>query len=195
MPWDDDKSTAADPDNPAADEQLTADEWDAHVNEGHWPGDELNLSVNGSGDPVITDPQNGDQEVMRYDRSAGGWVVTSISTEELSTDLETATDVSASRSFGTPYQNSNGYDLLVYILTGALASGESGSIVSTVAATESGLGSPNQSDRGFADGDVSGFGRTAISFRVPDGYYYSVDTTGDFGANEFTFWNERGMTI
>jgi len=31
MAWDDDKSTAADPDNPAADEQLTADEWDAHV--------------------------------------------------------------------------------------------------------------------------------------------------------------------
>lgn len=31
VPWDSDKSTAADPDNPAADEQLTADEWDAHV--------------------------------------------------------------------------------------------------------------------------------------------------------------------
>jgi hypothetical protein len=31
MAWDSDKSTAADPDNPAADEQLTADEWDAHV--------------------------------------------------------------------------------------------------------------------------------------------------------------------
>lgn len=31
MAWDDDKSTAADPDNPAADEQLTAAEWDAHV--------------------------------------------------------------------------------------------------------------------------------------------------------------------
>jgi len=29
--WDNDKSTAADPDNPAADEQLTADEWDNHV--------------------------------------------------------------------------------------------------------------------------------------------------------------------
>ena len=31
MAWDDDKSTAADPDNPEPDEQLTADEWDAHV--------------------------------------------------------------------------------------------------------------------------------------------------------------------
>lgn len=31
MPWDSDKSTATDPDNPTADEQLTADEWDAMV--------------------------------------------------------------------------------------------------------------------------------------------------------------------
>jgi hypothetical protein len=31
MAWDDDKSTAGDPDNPAADEQVTADEWDAMV--------------------------------------------------------------------------------------------------------------------------------------------------------------------
>lgn len=81
MPWDSDKSTAADPDNPAANEQLTADEWDQHVTEGHWPGDELNLSINGNGDPVITDPKNGDQEVMRYDRSAGTWVVSSFSTD------------------------------------------------------------------------------------------------------------------
>ena len=33
MVWDDDKSTASDPDNPAADEQLTADEWDNHVSD------------------------------------------------------------------------------------------------------------------------------------------------------------------
>lgn len=86
MAWDDDKSTAADPDNPAADEQLTADEWDAHVNEGHFPSDELNLGVDG-GDPVFTDPQNGDEVVLRYDRSAGGWVADSISTENLSSQI------------------------------------------------------------------------------------------------------------
>lgn len=81
MPWDSDKSTAADPDNPNADEQLTADEWDAHVTEGHFPADELNLGVNGSGDPVITDPQNGDAVVLRYDRSAGQWVLPALSTD------------------------------------------------------------------------------------------------------------------
>lgn len=75
MAWDDDKSTAADPNNPAPNEQLTADEWDAHVTEGHFPSDELNLGVDGNGDPVITDPQNGGQTVMRYERSSGAWVV------------------------------------------------------------------------------------------------------------------------
>jgi len=83
MPWDSDKSTASDPDNPTADEQLTADEWDAHVTEGHWGSDELNLSTNGSGDPVLTDPQNGDQTVLRYDRSKGAWVVDALDADGL----------------------------------------------------------------------------------------------------------------
>lgn len=33
MAWDDDKSTASDPDNPAAGEQITATEWDTHVSD------------------------------------------------------------------------------------------------------------------------------------------------------------------
>jgi hypothetical protein len=83
MPWDSDKSTAADPDNPAADEQLTADEWDAHVSEGHFPADELNFGVDGNGDPVMTDPQNADEVIARYDRSEGAWVFDSVVTEEV----------------------------------------------------------------------------------------------------------------
>jgi len=75
MAWDTAKSTASDPDNPNSDEQLTASEWNDHVTDGHWPQDELNLSIDGNGDPIITDPQNNDQTVMRYDRSAGSWVV------------------------------------------------------------------------------------------------------------------------
>lgn len=82
MTWDDDKSTATDPDNPSADEQLTADEWDDHVGQGHFPADELNLGVNGNGDPVMTDPQNADQEVLRYDRGAGQWVLSALTTDE-----------------------------------------------------------------------------------------------------------------
>lgn len=80
MSWDDDKSTAADPDNPAPNEQLTADEWDAHVTEGHFPANELNFGVD-SGDPVMTDPQNGDEIIARYDRSEGAWIVDKLGTE------------------------------------------------------------------------------------------------------------------
>jgi len=80
MAWDDDKSTATDPNNPTADEQLTADEWDAHVTEGHWPGNELNLGLD-SGDPVLTDPQNADKVVLRYDRASGSWLLDSVTPE------------------------------------------------------------------------------------------------------------------
>jgi hypothetical protein len=79
MAWDSDKSTATDPDNPNADEQLTADEWDQHVADGHWLSDDFTLGTE-SGDPVIRDPQNGDQVVLRYDRSEGQWVMDALST-------------------------------------------------------------------------------------------------------------------
>lgn len=82
MAWDDTHQTAADPDNPDANEQITATEWNNHVTEGHWPADELNLGVDG-GDPVLTDPQNADEIVARYDRSAGEWVVEGIDVERL----------------------------------------------------------------------------------------------------------------
>src|SRR6056297_1948890 len=97
MACDDDKSTAADPDNPAPDEQLSADEWDDHVLDGHWPSDELNLSIDNSGDPVITDPQNADETIMRYDRSAGSWVVDSLNTGDA-----TITDATVSNFTDSP---------------------------------------------------------------------------------------------
>jgi len=95
MPWDSDKSTAADPDNPTADEQLTADEWDNHVNEGHWNSDELNLSTNADGDPILTDPQNGDQTVLRYNRSKGAWVVDALEAGSVNTDQATVKELAA----------------------------------------------------------------------------------------------------
>lgn len=74
-PWDSDKSTAADPDNPAPDEQLSADEWDQHVADGHWPADQINFGVNASGHPILTDSQNADAVVAVYDRSIGSWIL------------------------------------------------------------------------------------------------------------------------
>lgn len=82
-----------------SDEQLTADEWNQHVTDGHFPGDELNLGVNADGDPVYTDPQNGDQEVLRYDRSAGAWVPVGIDMD--GADITNAGSVSTDRSYTT----------------------------------------------------------------------------------------------
>lgn len=112
VPWDSDKSTAADPDNPAADEQLTADEWDAHVSEGHFPADELNLGVD-NGDPVLTDPQNADEVVLRYDRSAGSWVMDSLSAEQVSTNVEPRVTQTGTGLPG-PHTERRGIDALQY---------------------------------------------------------------------------------
>jgi len=73
MVWYNDKATG---------DELTSDEWDAHVTEGHFPGDELNFGVDG-GDPVITDPQDADTIIARYDRATDSWVLGSLTTEIL----------------------------------------------------------------------------------------------------------------
>jgi hypothetical protein len=86
MTWYEDKSTAADPDNPAADEQLTAAEWNEHVTDGHFPADELNFGVDG-GDPVLTDPQDADTVILRYDRTAGAWVLEGTNLDANGNDL------------------------------------------------------------------------------------------------------------
>jgi len=71
--WDQIKSTfKSNPDVPD-DEKLTASMWNQHIEDGHFAADELNFGDDGSGNPVITDPQNSDEIVMRYVRGTG-WV-------------------------------------------------------------------------------------------------------------------------
>jgi len=82
MAWDNTKSTASDPDNPNADEQLTASEWNTHVDEGHWPSDELQFQID-IGDPVLVDPQNSNEIVARYDRSSGSWVIDTLEANDV----------------------------------------------------------------------------------------------------------------
>ena len=100
-PWDSDKSTAVDPDSPDADEQLTADEWDNHVSEGHFPADQLNFGTDNDGNPIATDPQTGDT-VLTWDRSAGAWVLPAIATDNLSINGEWQSPIS-DRSKNTIY--------------------------------------------------------------------------------------------
>jgi hypothetical protein len=81
MTWDNPKNTASDPDNPNADEQLTASEWNTHVDEGHWPSDELQFQID-NGDPVLVDPQNSNEIVARYDRGKGSWVIDTLEADD-----------------------------------------------------------------------------------------------------------------
>jgi len=81
MAWDDDKSTATDPDNPSASEQLTADEWDNHV------GDQLSRLEYGplSSRPAASEREQGALWFDEYGRISrvdanGNWVLDSFGT-------------------------------------------------------------------------------------------------------------------
>jgi len=173
MPWDSDKSTAADPDNPAADEQLTADEWDAHVSEGHFPADEVNLGVDGNGDPVMTDPQNADEVIARYDRSEGAWVFDSVVTDDSVT--VTTGEASDTLHYGSNQDRTNAGDNSVALGIGARANGDDGaggSINNHVAvgyqAAENNTAN-NVTAAGYqAAQDNTGFGVTAAGYQAAE---------------------------
>jgi len=115
MPWDDDKSTAADPDNPSANEQLSADEWDAHVADQkshstrHESGgsDEIglgNLSLptgaqidEDGGDFVVRDSAG--NVALRYDEASGAWQLDALEAGNTKTDLLTLTTVVYDNTF------------------------------------------------------------------------------------------------
>jgi hypothetical protein len=81
MPWDDTKATEDGDGTVDSDEQLTADEWNQHVTDGHFSSDKLNLGTDANGNPVFTDPTNGDQVVLRYNPGAGQWEVVNVNLE------------------------------------------------------------------------------------------------------------------
>lgn len=85
MPWDDTKDTFDQRPDIPDNQKLQASEWNQHVSDGHFPSDEFNFGIDG-GDPVITDPQNADQVVLRYDRSVGSWTLESLSAQSIDTD-------------------------------------------------------------------------------------------------------------
>jgi len=57
---------------------LTAQQFADHVTEGHFPSDELQFTINTNGNPAFVDPQNGDAEILTYDRSAQTWTLPGI---------------------------------------------------------------------------------------------------------------------
>jgi len=75
---------------------LTAQQFADHVTEGHFPSDELQFTITTDGNPAFVDPQNGDAEILTYDRSAQTWTLNTLnaSTEVTSPSVD-ATDVTS----------------------------------------------------------------------------------------------------
>jgi len=86
--WDDPNWTTGD--------TLTAQQFADHVTEGHFPSDELQFTINGNGNPAFVDPQNGDAEILTYDRSAQTWTLNTLTaTTEVTSPSVDATDVTS----------------------------------------------------------------------------------------------------
>jgi hypothetical protein len=110
MAWDDDKSTATDPDNPSASEQLTATEWDNHVadQKGHASrhkaggSDELrlpDLRVTTSVSAAAT--TNGEDTVFVDPSATGGVTITLASADAAAGAAVTIQDVGGTASSNT----------------------------------------------------------------------------------------------
>jgi len=95
MPWDNTKTTEDGDGTVDSDEQLTASEWNQHVTDGHFPSDKFNLGTDANGNPVFTDPANGDQVVWRYDPGAGQWEIVNVNLELNNNDVTNAGAVDA----------------------------------------------------------------------------------------------------
>jgi len=94
-PWDSTKSTEDGDGTVDGDEQLTAGEWNQHITDGHFPSDELNFGTDANGNPVVTDPTNNDQVVLRYDPGAGQWEIVNVNLELNNNNITGAGSVSA----------------------------------------------------------------------------------------------------
>jgi len=188
MAWDNNKSTASDPDNPNADEQLTASEWNTHVDEGHWPSGELQFQID-NGDPVLVDPQNSNEIVARYDRSEGSWVIDTLEAGELSSDIENPNEVTSSRSFNTVYQNTTNHLLIVSVVLES--DGTQDIIAGLRTGSDSSLGLNYEIDRVRVDAeDISSFTDPSLRCIVEAGDYYRV---AQLGSSTIRNWYERGM--
>lgn len=104
----------------------------------------------------------------------------SLSTDELSHNIEGGNDLSGSRSFDTEFQNTTGQNIFVTIRL-EISSGTSGEFnTSLLVANSSGLGfNPDsidyvrRTDSGTSNPDLA-----ALQGIIPDGGYYMVDNSG-----------------
>ena len=82
---------------------LTAQQFADHVTEGHFPSDELQFTITTDGNPAFVDPQNGDAEILTYDRSAQTWTLNTLNaTTEVTSPSVTTDALEASGSLSGP---------------------------------------------------------------------------------------------
>jgi len=82
---------------------LTAQQFADHVTEGHFPSDELQFTITTDGNPAFVDPQNGDAEILTYDRSAQTWTLNTLTaTTEVTSPSVTGDTTSATNALELP---------------------------------------------------------------------------------------------
>ncbi len=82
---------------------LTAQQFADHVTEGHFPSDELQFTITTDGSPAFVDPQNGDAEILTYDRSAQTWTLNTLTaTTEVTSPSVTGDTTSATNALELP---------------------------------------------------------------------------------------------
>jgi len=82
---------------------LTAQQFADHVTEGHFPSDELQFTITTDGNPAFVDPQNGDAEILTYDRSAQTWTLNTLTAStEVTSPSVTGDTTSATNALELP---------------------------------------------------------------------------------------------
>jgi len=185
VPWDDDKSTAADPDNPSANEQLSADEWDAHVadQKGHATRHEsggsdeiglgnLNLPAGAqideeSGDFVVRDSAG--NVVLRYDEASGAWQLDALEAESINHKRSWTADI-ADNSLNTWYENKSNAEKEIAVTLRAESAGGY-----RVAFSVNDSQTPNRNLYQRSE-NPSTDDENVVTFTVPSGSYWQAET-------------------
>jgi len=117
----------------------------------------------------------------------------SVDTDQLTTKLQNANDVSGSRSFDTEFQNSNNYDIILEVTVEHNPSGGTDTDLNCILryGSSSGLSSGDRSQYCIDKGVDGGFVRKTFVAIIPKDYYYEVES---FGSESIQFWHERGFT-
>jgi len=128
----------------------------------------------------------------RYDGFFDGVDANSVSTGQLSYNVEDGADISATRSTDTEYQNTNDYTLwVIATLEHNPSSGTDTNLNAELRmSSTSGLDGTTKVDRAAQTGVDGGEATDTVKFPVPPGHYYEVKSFGD---ETIEVWYERGL--